>query len=271
MKTTYIFSPIVLGIVAMVWVSASGGVADIQNKDRTGSPVSDVACTQCHTAGANFSASALIQISNLAGATVTQYIPGETYSLKINMQSPGSTTHGFQVTGMLSDNSSAGSCSAVTSNTQISPLNGRWYFEPTTSVSGGEYEMNWTAPVAGSGSVTFYGSALAANGNGTTVGDQYVNIPNIILVEGVATSVLDVTADLEIKIFPNPAVDALQINSSFAIHRVEVLDMSGRKVLTKLVSGSQVQLNVSALVKGNYMVSVYGNQDEVTYKMIVKE
>ena len=252
MKIPYIFTPLLLGIGATLWISASGGVANKQNKDRTGSPVSDVACTQCHAAGANFSTSALIQVLNQSGALVTKYIPGNMYTIKVDIQSVGNASHGFQVTGMLADNSSAGTCSVITPNTQISPLNGRWYFEPSRTVTGGSYEMTWTAPAVGSGTVTFYGSAIAANGNGTTMGDEYVNIPNVTLTEDI-TSGIYAPSNVELSVYPNPVQSVLNVSSSQIIDRVVVMDITGKVQFEDNVNAIQSEINVAGLPKGTML------------------
>ena len=47
--------------------------------------------------------------------------------------------------------------------------------------------------------------------------------------------------------------------------------MLGRKVMSESFNGLQIQLNVSSLVKGNYMISVFGFGSEVSHKMMVKK
>jgi hypothetical protein len=268
MKIPYIFSPIVLGIGGLLWISASGGVADVQSKDRTGSPVSDVNCTQCHSAGANFSSAAIMQFTDPSGAPVSEYLPGEKYALKVNIQSIGSNSHGFQVTGLLSDNSKAGTCVAQSSNTQITPLNGRWYFEPSNVVMGGNYEMEWTAPSAGSGPVTFYGSALTVNGNGTTVGDEYVNIPNLVIAEGSPNGVKDLEALVNFKVYPNPVNSNLLISSEILMSRLEVMDLSGKTVINSMVNEKSTSVDVSALKNGTYLVRVQTDNGEMISRIV---
>lgn len=256
MKSTYIFSPLFIGIGGLLWISASGGVANVQNTDRTGSPVSNVVCTQCHAAGANFSTTPVIEITTLTGDAVTEYTPGQDYILSVNIQSTGSNSHGFQVTGMLADNSGAGTGSAQTSNTQITPLNGRWYFENSGIANGGSYLMSWTAPAVGSGPVSFYGSALSVNGNGSTSGDEFANIPNLTLNEATPNGVNELKAIVELSAFPNPVSSVLNITTQVEMNRVEVIDLSGRSVLSQVVSSTSETLDVSSLSAGNYVLRI---------------
>ncbi|MGB1003377.1 MAG: T9SS type A sorting domain-containing protein [Salibacteraceae bacterium] len=270
MKITYIFSPIILGVGSLLWMSASGGVADVQNKDRTGSPVSDVNCTQCHASGANFSTAALMQLTGPSGSPVSEYLPGEKYSLLVNIQSTGSNSHGFQVTGLLGDNSKAGTCVAQSTNTQITPLNGKWYFEPTDVVMGGSYEMEWTAPSSGSGTVTFYGSALTVNGNGTTVGDEYVNIPNLVIPEGIPNGVAELNNFFEINAYPNPVTSVITVSTNSPMNGVEVIDISGKTVYSEPSTGVKKTFDIGGFVNGIYLLKVTTTEGLVTTR-IVKE
>jgi hypothetical protein len=131
MKRIYIFSPLAIAAGAFLWMSASGGVAKIQQKDRTGSPVSDTECNMCHASGINFSTKPTITVIDSSGP-VTEYKPLKKYTVMVDIQSTGNINHGFQVTGFLSDNSAAGLVESVNGNTQKINLNGRWYFEHST-------------------------------------------------------------------------------------------------------------------------------------------
>ena len=262
MNRNFILSPLALAVGAMVWVSASGGVAQVQSKDRTGSPVSDNACTMCHTPSANFSTSASIKIKDANGVEVSEYVPGDLYTLTVGVQSSGDNGHGFQITGMFANNTSAGSCNPITTNTQKISLNNRWYFEHSSLLTGGVYEMEWLAPQSGNGDVTFYGSALATNGNGVTSGDDYENIPNLIISEATTTSIAKLNKEMDVKLYPNPVSANLNVSlSNNEIEKVEVFDITGMLVISKEVKSSFTQLDMSELGNGNYVVKVLSGKD----------
>ncbi|UTW66786.1 T9SS type A sorting domain-containing protein [bacterium SCSIO 12643] len=269
MRKLYILSPLPLALGAVLWMSASGGVAKIQQKDRTNSPVSSPACTMCHLAGANFSTSASIVVSDGTGP-ITEYIPGETYTVKVDIQSTGNSGHGFQITGLLANNSSAGSCTVVTSGTQKTSLGGRWYFEQSQTVTGGSYEMTWVAPAAGSGEVTFYGSALSTNGDGLTNGDEYVSISPVKLPEGTPNSVFHVNVTEGLELYPNPTVSEVIIRSSSEeMQEVQIYALNGTLMEQRAVNTDNVRFNVEDYVKGTYIVKVSSGQD-VQYLRFVK-
>lgn len=262
MRKLYIFSPVLLAAGAFMWMSASGGVAKIQNKDRTNSPVSSPACTMCHLGGANFNTSATIRVSDAVG-TIMEYIPGETYKVTVDIQSTGNTGHGFQVTGLLANNTSAGACTVITAGTQKTVLGGRWYFEQTQAVSGGNYEMTWVAPAAGSGEVTFYGSALSTNGDGMTNGDEYVAISSVKIAEGSPNGIKDISELEEINLYPNPVLNQLNITSELSeITNVQIYSLSGRLMGQQNVNSRKVILNVADYAKGTYLVRVTEGQNQ---------
>lgn len=269
MRKLYILSPLPLALGAVLWMSASGGVAKIQQKDRTNSPVSSPACTMCHLAGANFSTSASIEVRDGNGP-ITEYIPGETYTVKVDIQSTGNNGHGFQVTGLLANNSSAGSCNVVTSGTQKTSLGGRWYFEQSQTLNGGSYEMTWVAPAAGSGEVTFYGSALSVNGDGMTNGDEYVSISPVKLPEGSPNSVFNANVTEGLELYPNPTVSEVIIRSSGEeMQEVQIYALNGALMEQRAVNTDNVRFNVEDYVKGTYIVKVSSGQD-VQYLRFVK-
>ncbi len=260
MKKAYIFSPLLFLGVALLWMSASNGVAKIQGKDRTGSPVSDNNCTACHSSGQNFSTISSVIVKDASGQLVTEYSPGSTYIITVDIQSTGNAGHGFQLTGLLSNNSAAGTCTATSPNTQITALNGRWYFEHTVPNSGGSYEMKWVAPAAGSGDVTLYGSTLSINGDGSTSGDEFMNIPNVVITESVANSVAEEINKSMVTIFPNPTTDYITVDlGSEVISNVEVYSITGSLVMTTEGNAQKQMINVSNLKNGNYFVRVIGS------------
>jgi hypothetical protein len=64
---------------------------------------------------------------------------------------------------------------------------------------------------------------------------------------------LDEKKITEVKIFPNPTSDILNIKTSFKINNVSVVDMVGRKINVKLENN---KLDVKNLVAGTYLISI---------------
>ncbi|WP_292008947.1 T9SS type A sorting domain-containing protein [Chryseobacterium sp.] len=71
----------------------------------------------------------------------------------------------------------------------------------------------------------------------------------------------------EISIYPNPASDILNISSESKVNKVEIYDMSGKKVNAGL-NGDQV--NISNLAPGNYIINIE-TKDEKTSRRFIKK
>jgi len=84
-----------------------------------------------------------------------------------------------------------------------------------------------------------------------------VKIDDVAVVpEGTYTSVDEVSKDSDLNIYPNPARDIIKINSSDVIKRVDVYNTLGTVVNTKIANAANLQLNVSHLPQGMYIIKV---------------
>jgi hypothetical protein len=88
----------------------------------------------------------------------------------------------------------------------------------------------------------------------------------------ISTSVNEMAAS-SVQVYPNPAVDQLSINLSSDVAEntiVEILDMTGALVATFASNGhSRMDVNVSSLASGSYMVRLVNNQEVQTIKFQV--
>ncbi len=66
----------------------------------------------------------------------------------------------------------------------------------------------------------------------------------------------EVDRNVKIKAYPNPVIDVLNISSHFNLKSVTVYDMKGKMVLYKDLGTSTVELDLSNLLSGMYMVAV---------------
>lgn len=162
-------SATLLGLMA-----SSQGVAEAQNRDRTGAPGSDPACTSCHNGSTSASASfEVVDVATQEAATA--YTPGQEYLVRMVIAGGEATSvYGMQSTVVLADGSNAGTFSAPSGNAQLEDVDGRHIVEHNAASASNVFEVNWTAPAAGSGNADFYMSAMESNGNGSTNGDGYL-------------------------------------------------------------------------------------------------
>jgi hypothetical protein len=104
-------------------------------------------------------------------------------------------------------------------------------------------------------------AVTVTNGSGCTASDTInVNLP-------ICPGIRDAEMAAAWIIYPNPAQQQLYIKSTdVAIDKIELIDLQGRTVLTKLMPANN-ELNISTLVPGMYYVRVNG----VSTKVFVKE
>ena len=72
----------------------------------------------------------------------------------------------------------------------------------------------------------------------------------------------------DIKIYPNPVTDKLNIISPNRLHFVEIYTFSGQLIFK--VNGNMSQVDISKLSKGNYIVKLVSEAGVVS-KLIMKE
>lgn len=83
----------------------------------------------------------------------------------------------------------------------------------------------------------------------------------------------DVSLASKIKIYPNPATDALNISNelSFSNATLYITDMTGRAILKKTsVTGTSATVNLSSLSNGTYLVRIEDDGKSTTSKFIKK-
>lgn len=165
-----------------VFSARSGGVAEMLNSDSTGSPLSSgLVCSNCHSGG-SFNVAANMQILDASNTPVTSYIPGQTYTM--TLQVSGTAPHyGAQAVALKSDNTNAGTMgNPTTDNTQVSSIGNVSYLEHSARSSSGIFSVPWTAPISGSGDVNIYYIGNAVDGFGTS-GDQATSSMVLSLIE----------------------------------------------------------------------------------------
>jgi len=165
----------VLAGTALLLTSHHNGVAEQQNKDRTGAPGSDPVCTACHS-GSNFAPTSSIALLDPAtGEAVSTYVPGAAYVLKFTVAAGSGTPggYGFQATALTADLSNGGTFAAPSANAQLESVGTRHIVEHNDLSDSPEFTVEWTAPAAGSGPVSVYMSGMASNGNGANSGDGF--------------------------------------------------------------------------------------------------
>lgn len=71
-----------------------------------------------------------------------------------------------------------------------------------------------------------------------------------------------------IKIYPNPVQNFIFINSNSSISKIEIYDLTGRIILSKITSDDRI--DISNFKSGNYILKVYTEKDFSKFKIIKK-
>lgn len=83
-----------------------------------------------------------------------------------------------------------------------------------------------------------------------------------------ALGVSDNAVKSNLKVYPNPATDIVNISSTKKIENITVIDMTGKKVQS-FKAGNQI--NVSSLAKGTYILQVYYGEGAVENTKLIKK
>ncbi|MDX1349410.1 MAG: T9SS type A sorting domain-containing protein [Putridiphycobacter sp.] len=84
-----------------------------------------------------------------------------------------------------------------------------------------------------------------------------------------STAAVETANSLELSIYPNPASDVIRLSNGVnAPFNVELLDISGKIIMSKVVDNGQ--LDVSALTSGIYLVKVSQKGMSTTQKLVIK-
>jgi uncharacterized delta-60 repeat protein len=87
---------------------------------------------------------------------------------------------------------------------------------------------------------------------------------------GLNTSVVEVADRAEISVYPNPATDLISISAKVKLQRIELIDALGRSVLFQGANALQIQIDISSLPNGIYLLRATDGE-RMFAKQVVKE
>ena len=281
------YKRIVYCIFAIAFTSAlAETLSNSAPASSSGAP-GEVDCTTsgCHESFALNIGQGTAAISIENGAT--SYIPSKTYNIIVETSFPNLNRFGFQLVAIKDkDSSNVGTLSCTEqSRTQIikgaDKLASRNYmtytFDGSTALSKGnnKWQFNWTAPAADEGKITFYLATIAADDNGSDLGDYCYTKSSTL-----NSSPLGITSesnnDFKLDIYPNPAKDKITI--SYYIEKannivVELYDIHGNRIQqysSKSSSGKQsTELFMKDYDSGIYFIKLNTGNKSVIKKVII--
>lgn len=253
---------------------SSGGQSGL-----TGAP-GEANCTQCHS-GSTLAGDTQNTLTVLSGTTpVSEYVPGDTYSVTIALTSSGSKV-GFSSTSLDGTDVKAGTLiGAGIGGTQNFSAAGRDYVSHTsTSNTSGQWAFSWIAPATNVGDVTFYVASNLTNDNGSTSGDE-IYLSEHVISPASGSGIEETSNNANFTAGYNAASNKLMLDfTALAIGdmNLNLVDMNGRSVFTYDLgtseSGSNNETIVlpSSLNDGMYVVHFFVGNKAMSANILVKK
>jgi Secretion system C-terminal sorting domain/Reeler domain len=290
MKIKVIYTIFLCALVACLTMSNKAGRAKSQQKGSTGAPGdNDVVSNQLRTCSGCHAGSATIQVTIsidiLDGATVvTKFTPNKAYTARVtvNKVAGSPAKYGFQMTA-LRDSSGVGvpydGFSAPGANMQLTKIASakRTYAEQNGASATNTFEMTWTAPAAGKGTVTFYAAGNGVDGANNQGGDSAAK-NSLVLPE--ATSGISVLGNpkLAVECFPNPILSDFLVkmpeNTPSGAAQLTIFDFSGKIIFQQnhnLAGGAQtLEMPAENWQKGIYFLRITQGGKALSATKLVK-
>lgn len=254
-------------IVSMIFLSFSGGVFNHFEKYGSGSPAgysgdpasSFQTCTSCHSGPSAINQTGWIT----SNVPVNGYIPGTSYTITATATRPGHSRFGFQISPQNPAGTLLGSMANLTAQTQINGA-GKYITHTSSGTTGSgskTWSFTWTAPPAGSGTVTFYGAFNVTNNQSNSSGDTIFTSTLAVNENVMASTAENGNEMFSYRIYPNPLSDLLNIYFSLkenAVVEISIYDLTGKQVAEVMSDSKQAgDYNISFPVNEKLRSGVY--------------
>ncbi|MCF8276287.1 MAG: T9SS type A sorting domain-containing protein [Flavobacteriales bacterium] len=237
----------------------------------TGSPADGQTCARsgCHIGGPALTNETIELSSDVPG---TGYVGGTTYNMTLTLIKVGGAKFGFQLSPQNSLGTVLGDLVAGTGSQIVGGDYLTHSFNGTSGSGSRSWDFQWTAPISGSGAVTFYAVGNFANNNGSTDGDV---IATESLTINEATGVgLSEAALASLSVYPNPVIDEITVAAKDVDEEIMItmFDVEGRKVLEEKHQGGNIKIDVKSksLNTGVYFMQIEAGGKSTVKKLLVK-
>lgn len=284
--STRIYLAFAILFVTILFLGNSSGPASNGNY-YTGAPSAgggtESTCSTCHSSGSYGEPQLSVKFAAAGEAleTLTSYIPGQTYTVEVAVgylnQAP--MNYGFQTQfiNTAAPRAAAGTLAQPDADTHIiTGTGGRVYAEHNKRGPDSLFTFEWTAPMAGTGTVEMYVVGNLVDSGGSTGNDNGSTAPTLItLPEGIPSGVTQL-ASIPHRLFPNPTSGSsiLQVDLPLGGHyELRILSLDGKTVSKRnlqLASGAtQVEVAAGELVTGMYLVQLTGASSRLVTRLVV--
>ena len=233
---------------------------------RTNSPGDAANCTGCHSGAINTGPGvASITAPSLANG----YVPGQTYTITGTISQSAINKFGFEITAERNfDNSKTGTL-LITNATRTRFILGNTgvthILAGTSGAGTNSWSFDWTAPVVGTGVITFYGAFNSTNSGFNSAGDM-IYTTSLTVQENLSVDVSENTSESVINLYPNPANNYINISSDEKIDQIEIYNLRGKKMAG--FSEFDKGINIEKLPVGIYFIKLKTEEGLITKKFI---
>ena len=285
-----------MALAASIFVFASYTIIKTagSHPGSTGAP-GETTCAQsgCHTDAPVIQDS--LGVNTLVfSAQDSTYVPGQTYTLTLKVNSPGIEKFGYELVALKDvNNTNTGIFNvldAVRTQTTSHTINNDLRisfthdYPGTDSLSAGytEWKMQWTAPTTNQGFITFYCATNCTNNDALVTGDKiYLSS---LTIKPIATNTINTTfiedpqLENNLKVFFDRDSKHIAVNynlNSPSPIKIMVYDSFGKTIFesaSEIKSGVQKEkISLSSnYAKGAYIVRLAVNTKVITKKIIVE-
>lgn len=232
----------------------------------TGSPGDGKTCNQCH------SGTSLTDTNITTNIPASGYVPGTTYTITISVTRAGINKFGFQITAENTAHSKVGSF-IITNSAQTKMVQNEVTHTGTGTGAinnSKTWTVDWTAPAAGTGNVSFYTAINAANGNSHPSGDQILT-SSLAVSEDLSSSISNLVLNNDFKLYPTVAENKFTIESNKLISEIAIFDLTGKVIYqTNAVYGNLMNIDITNYQSGTYIIQTKTDGGIITKKLIKK-
>lgn len=190
MKNKIFFTSLVL--VAVVFIAASPESSSSGAPGaHTGAPGEQTCATSgCHDDNSVNSGAASLSIE--VGGTVSNYVPGKTYEIKVRISESSVKRFGFQLLALNNSTSASVGTFKITDIVRTQIVQNKLAFKDreyvtysfngtdATLAGASEWIVNWTAPDKSVGPVSFYAAGVSGNDDMTDKGDHVYTVSKVL-------------------------------------------------------------------------------------------
>lgn len=259
----YIYTLISMAIVSFVIISINPQTG---HTNSSGAPAGKTAAMgegSCADAGCHGGTATNAPNGITSNIPAAGYESGKTYDITVTADETGKVRFGFQA------RASAG---ALEANSFTQLVGGGTYIThrlaSTTANDKRVWTFRWVAPASGTGEVTFNAAMLAANGNGTTSGDN-VYRSELKVQEANLNGIQDF-ANAGMSVYPVPFSNTITIekgNQTFETATVAIYSLEGKKILEKEMTTASINFDTEDLAKGIYIIRLSAGFTNFTQKI----